>query len=172
MVGHERPRQRPAGDRLHHRRLDLEESAGDQELANGGDHPAPHLENAARVGIDDQIEIALAVADLDVLQTMPLLGQRQQTLGEELELRCPDRELIRLRAEQASLDAGPVAEIEQLENFEIALRQRVLPDVDLKPRLPVGQHEEVRLAEAANREDAPRGPHLNLRGVELRTRLL
>ena len=90
----ERPRQRAAGDRLHHRRLDLEEPAGDQELADRRDDAAAHLEHAPRVGVDDQIEIALAVADLDVLQPVPLLRQRQQALGEKLERRRPDRELV------------------------------------------------------------------------------
>ena len=110
-----------------------------------------------RIGVDDEIEIALAVADLDVGQAVPLLGQRQQALREEVQPRRPDRELVGLGAEQASLDADPVAEIEQLVDLEVELRQRVLPDVDLDPRVAVGQHEEVGLAEGADREDAAAG---------------
>ena len=167
VVGHERPRQRAAGDRLHHRRLDLEEPAVGQEVAHRRDDAAAHLEHAARVGVDDQIEVALAIADFDVLQAVPLLRQRQQALGEELQLRRPDGELAGFRAEQPSLHADPVAEIEQLEQLEVALRERVLAEVDLDARLSVREHEEVRLAEAADGEDASRRPHHDLCGVEL-----
>jgi hypothetical protein len=51
----------------------------------------------------------------------------------------------------------PVAEIEQLEDAEVDRRHRVLPDVDLQPRLAVGQHQEIGLAEAADRQHAPGG---------------
>ena len=39
--------------------------------------------DAPRVGVDDQVEVALAVARLDVGQAVPLLGQRQEALGQE-----------------------------------------------------------------------------------------
>ena len=45
--------------------------------------------------------------------------------------------------------------------------QRVLPDVDLDLRAAVRDHEEVGLAEAADRQDAPGGPRLDRRGLEL-----
>ena len=96
--------------------------------------PAAHLEDPARVRVDDQIEVALAVAGLDVLQAVPFLGQRDEALGEELEARRPDRQLVGLGAEQVPFDADEVAEIEQLEEREVALAQRVLADVDLDLR--------------------------------------
>ena len=108
-------RERAAGDRLHHRRLDLEIAAGVEKRPKRGEDLAANLEHAARLGIHDQVEIALPVADLDVLQAVPLLGQRDEALGEELQPRRPDRQLVRLRAEQVPLDADVVAEIEQLE---------------------------------------------------------
>ena len=167
VMRHERPRQRAAGDRLHHRRLDLEIAAGVQERADRRQHPAAHLEHLARIGIDDQIEIALAVAGLDVGQAVPLLGQREEALGQELERRRPDRQLVGLGAEQAALDADEVAEVEQLEHREVALGQRVLPDVDLDLRAAVREDQEVRLAEAANRQDAAGGAGARLLGLEL-----
>jgi hypothetical protein len=39
-------------------------------------------------GIDDQIEVALAVPRLDVRQAVPFLGQRQQALGEKVDARA------------------------------------------------------------------------------------
>ena len=102
VMRHERPRQRAAGDRLHHRRLDFEEAVRLQELANRRHRGGANLEHAPHVGIDDQIEIALAIADLDVLQAVPLLGQRQEALREELQRRGPDRQLVGLGAKQVA----------------------------------------------------------------------
>ena len=53
------------------------------------DDAAARLEHAPRVGVDDEIEVALAVADLDVGQPVPLLRQRQQALGEEVRAATP-----------------------------------------------------------------------------------
>ena len=86
--------------------------------------------------------------------------------------RRPDRELVGLGPEQTALDADPVAEIEQLEDLEVELRQRVLPDVHLDPGEAVGEDEEVRLAEGADREDAPGGDRLDAIAFELVVRPL
>ena len=50
VVRHERPRQRAAGDRLHHRRLDLEVAARVEEAADAGRAPgcAPRTPGASR----------------------------------------------------------------------------------------------------------------------------
>ena len=150
----ERPRQRAAGHRLHHRRLDLDEAQGVEEAPDGRDDLRARLEHVARVGIDDQIQVPLAIADLDVLQAVPLLRQRQQALREEGDRRGPDRQLVRLRPEDAAGDADVIADVEQLERGEVALAERVLPDVDLDPRAAVGDDEKIRLAERAHADDA------------------
>ena len=103
------------------------------------------------VRIHDQVEIALAIADLDVLQAVPLLGQRQMTLREELERLRIDRELARAGAEQMTGDANVVAEVEQLEDAEVALRERILANVDLDALPAIGQREEAGFAKAADR---------------------
>ena len=122
VVRDERPRERAAGNRLHHRRLDLEIAARGHELADRRRRRGCAISNTRREsGIDDQIEIALAIADLDVGQAVPFLGQRHEALGEEVQARRPDRQLVGLGAEQPPLDADPVAEIEQLEDLEVEL---------------------------------------------------
>ena len=166
----ERPRHRAAGNRLHHRRLDLEIPAAVEELAQRREHLAAHLEHFARLGIDDEIEIALAIADLDVGQAVPLLRQRQMALRQKLEARRPDRQLVGARAEQMPFDADDVAEIEQPEHLEIALRERVLPDVDLDARSAVGQHQKIRLAEAADAENAAARDRVDACGLRARVR--
>ena len=126
-MGHERPGERAAGDRLHHRRLDLEEAAVVIERARSPRRRGCARSNTRRDSrIDDQIEIALAVAGLDVLQAVPLLRQRQEALGEKRDRRGADGQLVGLGPEQRALDADEVAEIEQLGDLEVALRQGIL----------------------------------------------
>ena len=162
----ERPRQRAAGNRLHHRRLDFEVPAGGHELPDRRDDAAPALEHQPRVGVHDEIEVALPVADFDVGQTVPLFRQRQQALGQEVQPRCMDGELVRPRAEQVPFDADPVAEIEQLEDLEVERRHRVLTDVDLNLPEAVGQDQQVRLAEGSDGQNPPAGDRVDALGLE------
>ena len=83
VMRRERTRQRAAGDRLHHRRLDFEEPALVEERPQRLQHAAPHLEHAARIRVDDQIQIPLPIPRLDVLQPMPLLRQRHEAFRQE-----------------------------------------------------------------------------------------
>src|SRR5262249_11185876 len=167
VVCDERTRDGAAGDRLHHRRLDLEIPACDHELADRRDDAAARLEHAARLRVHGKIEVALAVANLDVREAVPLLGQRQHALRQEVQARRPDGELVRLGAEEASLDADPVAEIEQPVDPEIDLRHRILPDVGLNLRAAVREDEEVGLAERADRQNAPARDRLDAIVLEL-----
>ena len=63
-----------AVERLHHGRLDFDEAAFLELPAQGRDDAGARDENVAHFGIGDQVEIALAVAGLDVLEAVPLLG--------------------------------------------------------------------------------------------------
>ena len=107
-----------------------------RNVANRGQDLAAHLEDSSRIGVDDQIEIALAVADLDVAQAVPFFRQRDEALDQKFQPRGADRQLVRLGPEQLPSDADEIPEIEQLENGEVPLGQRVLPDVDLDARRP------------------------------------
>ncbi len=84
VVRDERLGQGAAVERLQHRRLDLDEAARVEEAADGGDDPRALEEHLARVVVGDQVEVALAVARLDVGEAVVLLGQRAQRLAEQL----------------------------------------------------------------------------------------
>ena len=170
-MGHERSCQGASRNRLHHRGLDLEEPTHDEELTNRGHNAAANLEDAARLRIHDEIEVALAIPDFDVLKTVPLLRKRNQALRQELESRGPDCELVRLRAKETSFNADPVAEVQQLEYREIALGKRILPHINLKARFSVRDDQEVRLAEAADAENAASRPRADVSGLQLVMRL-
>jgi hypothetical protein len=64
-----------------------------------------------------------------------------------------------------------IAEVQQLEDREVAVRERILADVDLNGRAAVRQHQEIRLAEAPDGEDAAGGAGLDDGAFELFTRL-
>ena len=71
---------RSAGDRLHHRRLDFDESAVLEEPADFADDRDAFLENLERLAVRDEIEVALAVFDLGVLDAVPFVGKGAEGL--------------------------------------------------------------------------------------------
>ena len=77
-----RPR-RAAVDRLQDRRLDLDEPLGIEEAPHLGDHARARHEQLARLLVGHQVELALAVARLDVGQPVVLLGRRPQRLRQQ-----------------------------------------------------------------------------------------
>ncbi len=66
VVGAEWLGRGPAGHRLHHRRLHLHEAAVAQKLPDQADDLHPFAEGLAALRGDDQVDVALAVAGLDV----------------------------------------------------------------------------------------------------------
>ena len=162
----------PAGNRLHHGRLDFEIAARVEELAQRRKDLAAHLEHFAGLRVDDQIEITLAVADLDIGQAVPFFRHRHVAFCEELQARRPNRQLVGARAKQMSFDADDIAEIQQSKQLEIALLQRVLLDVHLNARAAIGQHQEIRLPEAANPQNAAAREGVDALFFELRPRFL
>ena len=154
VMGHEGARGGAAVERLHHGGFDFDEAAGLELAAQRADDPRARDEDLAHLGIGDEVEIALAVADFDVLQAVPLFGHGEQGLGEELELLRVDAQLAGAGAEEIALDADDVADIEQLEELEIALAHGVLLDVDLQALSVLLQVGEAGLAHVAQRHEA------------------
>ena len=98
-----------ARDRLHHRRLDLQEAARVEEPPQRRDEPRAEQEDRADVGVHDEVHVTLPIAGLHVLEAVPLLGQRPQRLREEAPRLDVDRELAGARAEHLARDADEVA---------------------------------------------------------------
>ena len=107
-----RPGRRAAVERLHHRSLDFDEAARFELPPQRADDAGARGEDREHLGIGDQVEVALAVAQLDVLQAVVLLGDPEQVLGEEDELVDVHRQFTGARAEEIALDADDVAEVE------------------------------------------------------------
>ena len=126
VVGDERLGRGAAGDRVQHRRLDLEIALGDEAPAQRGNDLAAPAQGQAALLAHDQIEIALAIARLDVGEAMMLLGQRQQRLRENLDLAAVDGELAARRAAHDARRADDIADIEEPHERELLGRKVVL----------------------------------------------
>ena len=132
VVGLERLRRGAADDRVHHRRLDLEEAARVEEARGCRARWRVRLRNTSRTsGFDHQIDVALAVADLHVRQAVPLLGQRARRLGQDLHALGHDGQLARLRDRRAADHADEVAALHLLPERERRLAEQILADLDL-----------------------------------------
>ncbi len=135
---------------------------GFQEIADGAHQPAAALEDRADFFIHHQVEVALAVADFDVGEAVPFFRQRQQRLGEELQVLRVHGELAGLGAEQIALDADQVAQVEELVKLEVAFADGVQSHVDLQALATSGQVGKTCLAVRANGHDTARNAHRDL----------
>src|SRR5487761_1308148 len=105
---------------LEHRGLHLDESTLVEQSAQPGDDLGPRSKHFAHLRVRDQVDVALAVADLDVLEAVPLLGQRPQGLGQKLQRVHLGGRLPAPCTEHRSLHADHIARVEvgkQLEGF-------------------------------------------------------
>jgi len=101
---------------------------------------APHLgenfaardKRRAHLGIDDEIDVTLAIALLDILESMPFIGKRCEPLTQHGNRRCMQRQFTHLRAEEIALDSDDIAAFDVRERFEVLVAQFVTTCVDLE----------------------------------------
>ena len=73
MMGLKRLRSGASRDRLHNRRLDLEKAFIFKKPANLPDDLDSLQENLTRLGVGNQIKVALPVSHFDIGNSMPLI---------------------------------------------------------------------------------------------------
>ena len=83
VVGDEGPRQRAAVERLQHRGSRPRRSLARRATAVCRDHLARAAEQLAGLLVGDQVELAVAVARLHVLEAVELVGRRAQALRQQ-----------------------------------------------------------------------------------------
>ncbi len=125
VVRDERPRQSAAVERLEHGRLDLDEAAPVEELADRADDAGALDEHLAGLVVDHEVEVAPAVAGLDVGEAVELLGHGAQRLAEQLPRRDAQAELAAPGAHDGALGADEVAEVDVLERRVALVAERV-----------------------------------------------
>ena len=89
VVGDERAGMGSARLDVEDRGLDLDEAALAERRPEAREHGVADLEHAASVGVDGEVGVALPVADVGIGEAVPLVGQRTDRLGEQLDACAP-----------------------------------------------------------------------------------
>ena len=132
VMRNEGPRGRATVNRLQHRRFYFQETTRLQLAAQRSDDLRSRDENFANLRVGDQIQVALAVADLDVFQAVPLFGHGKQRLGHEIEPLHMHAQLTGLGPKQIALGGDNVADFQKLVESEIVRWDGVFSYVDLQ----------------------------------------
>ena len=154
VVGDEGTGRRADLQRAQHGGIDLEVAVIVHEFADGLDDLRALDEGIAHFGVDDHVEVALAVAGVHVLEAVELLRQGMQAFGEQRDLLRVDADLAHLRAENDALDAHDVAQVKVLELFVGFLADVVAADVDLDLPIAIEHMGETGLAHHTARHHA------------------
>ncbi|OPZ60342.1 MAG: hypothetical protein BWY86_01024 [Candidatus Aminicenantes bacterium ADurb.Bin508] len=142
VVGDEGTGVGPPGDGVEHGGLDFEVASLVKKFSDSPDDLEPLLEDHSSLRVHDQVEVALSVPGLFVLETVELFGHREKALGEESKVLNENRKLSGLGSEEGPFDADDVSCIEALEGRVLLWTDGVFLDVDLESLLPVGEVKE------------------------------
>ena len=96
---------------LQHGRLDLDVRPVVERAAQAAHDGRALAGDAARVGVDDEVDVALADPGLRVGEAGVLVGQRAQRLARQLPRRREHRQLAALAADDLAGDADVVAQV-------------------------------------------------------------
>ena len=169
MVGDKGAGGGAAGDGVENRGLHLHKAPVVHELPDVLDKLGADDKVPLHLGIDDQIHIPLAVAQLRVGQAVELLRQGQQGLAQQGHPLHPDRHLAPLGAEHHALDAHDVANVKPFEAGVLRLIHLVSAGIQLDAPGLVLQITEGHLAHAPLGHEPPGHRHsLPLQGVKIR----
>ena len=155
VVGDERLGVGAAGVDVHDRRLDLGVATVTERAAEAGDDLVADVEGAAGLGVDDEVDVALAVPRVRVGQPVPLVGQRAQRLGQQRQVVDLDRQLPGPGRHHGAGDADPVAAVERLDGGEPVVADDGLGHEQLDLGATLGDGREDQLAGVALEHDAP-----------------
>ena len=100
-------------------------------------------------GVDDQVNIALAVAGFTVSQAMELFGQRQQTLGNQGQLMHAHAQFAHFGAEHFAGAGNDIAHIHLFECGVCFIAQQITLDEDLDITFRIAQVGKAGLAHNA-----------------------
>jgi len=154
VVCHEWACRRAAGNRLKHRRLNLEVTSPLHEPADRRDDLEASLEDVTHLGIRNEVHVALTVARLGVGEPMILLGQRPKRLRQQGDLAGLHRELAPAASQHDARGADPVAEVEVFGGRETPVTQDVQATEQLQLTSSVAKNQKSELALIALRHEA------------------
>src|SRR5439155_6124770 len=112
VVRDERPGHRAAGHRLQHWRFHYDEAARVQELPDRAEGLGTRGDDPSGVEVAQELEVALSLLELGVLEAVPLLRHRAKGLREQRELARFDGQLAALRRCDDAVGADDVPEVQ------------------------------------------------------------
>ena len=112
-VGEERTGQGPSCLRLQDGGLDLHEALRLKPVPQDGQRPEADVEDAPAFLVGQQVNLPLAVPGLSVAQAVPLVGQRPERLGQDLQAAHVDRELASPAGDHLAGGSHPVAQVDE-----------------------------------------------------------
>ncbi|CRM89846.1 hypothetical protein [Pseudomonas sp. 22 E 5] len=142
VVGFERLGRGTTRDGLQHRRFHFEEVTLHQEAADVRNHLRTHAEGLAHVFVDDQVNVALAVALLGVGQTVVLVRQRAQRLGQQAHAGHFNVKIALAGTRQGANGCNDVAHVPGFHRGQGFFRQGFTVDVHLNATGHVLDHHE------------------------------
>jgi len=118
--------------RLENGGFELEESVVVEIPADKGYDPAPVPEGLPALLVDDQVDVPLAVALLDIGKSVKLLGQGADRLAQEGKRIYPYRDLAQFCPEHMAGNPDDVSPLDELvEELELLLAEIVFTDIEL-----------------------------------------
>lgn len=154
VVGDERTRVGTAGDGVQHWGFDFEEGLAVEVAADGGDDLGAHDEGVLHVGIHDEVDVALAITELGVGESVEFLWQWAHGFAEVVVFVDFDGELAAIGDEDDAGDADDVADVGFFEEPVRFFADDVLTAVDLDVAGNIGDVGEACFALAAFCHDA------------------
>ncbi|MCY1440727.1 hypothetical protein D9M71_570120 [compost metagenome] len=142
VVGFERLGCRAARNGLQHRRFHFQEVTLHQEAADVGDDLRTHAEGLAHVFVDDQVNVALAVALFGVGQAVVLVRQRAQGFGQQAHAGHFDVQVALAGTGQGAFGGNDVAHVPGFHRGQGFFGQGLAVDVDLDAPGHVLDHHE------------------------------
>ena len=152
---------------MHHRRLDLEIAARNEEFAHGLDDLRARDKHAPRLRARDEIDVTLPVFLFLIGQPVKFFRQGAQRLRQQPQGGDLDRQLPGARLEDGSGGAEDIAEVPVLERVVRFRADGVVGDVQLDRAAHVLQCCEARLAHDALEQHAAGDRDHDMRGFEL-----
>jgi hypothetical protein len=132
MVGGEWPGIGTPINRLENGGFELEEPVVIEVPADKGYDPAPVPEGLPALLVDDQVNVPLAVALLDIGESMELLGKGADRLAQESKRIYPDCDLTQFCPEHMASNPDDVSPFDELvEELELLFAEIVFTNIEL-----------------------------------------
>ena len=153
VVCNKRPCRGAAGNSVQDRRLDFQKAIFVEDTTDALDDLRPFDKDIFHFGIDDEVHIALPIAQVHVLKAVEFFRQRLQGFGQELQVFDADGRFARMGQEDRARHADDIAEVHQFRDGIDLFAQHVLAQVELDAARLVMEVHEARLAVAADSHD-------------------